>query len=501
MKVRHITRRTVNSLNNRTNPTVFLTNVIYIIIFVLIVNLYMTWNRFLVGTNINGINCSFCTAEQSAKRLQKENFKEVSFTFITSTGETNTYQPSREEIKQFDLSLSNLEELEKSLEEQQNDSSKRDFQITEDYYVNIAALREYLSCIPEMQEKNQVMPQNAHLRITEANKVEIVKEVVGNYLDLNLATSLVAEALESGEGVYDFSKSTAVYPEVLSTDEGLIQNQKEIEKLLKTVIEYRLGDGTVLRIDANTSKSWLKLDEETGQLFLSNYEVSKFVDKLYDMVEKTSDHFVFHATGIGDIIVPITDEVRTVQPDEIVQVKLNREITLREIIELIQTGLMYQLTPTYCDEHSENFMKSYIELDFARQKIWVYKYGVCIQEAKCVTGDVRKGRETPDGIYFLVSKSLDVILTDNATYWSHVDYWMKIIASRGIGFHDASWRDEAEFVPTTYLTDGSHGCINMLPKDAQELYQNIDSSMPVILYNSNECVRFIEPHAFSILYI
>lgn len=133
MKVRHITRRTVNSLNNRTNPTVFLTNVIYIIIFVLIVNLYMTWNRFLVGTNINGINCSFCTAEQSAKRLQKENFKEVSFTFITSTGETNTYQPSREEIKQFDLSLSNLEELEKSLEEQQNDSSKRDFQITEDF--------------------------------------------------------------------------------------------------------------------------------------------------------------------------------------------------------------------------------------------------------------------------------------------------------------------------------------------------------------------------------
>ena len=28
----------------------------------------------------------------------------------------------------------------------------------------------------------------------------------------------------------------------------------------------------------------------------------------------------------------------------------------------------------------------------------------------------------------------------------------------GIGFHDASWRDE--FGGDIYLTDGSHGCIN-----------------------------------------
>ena len=126
-------------------------------------------------------------------------------------------------------------------------------------------------------------------------------------------------------------------------------------------------------------------------------------------------------------------------------------------------------------------MKSYIELDFARQKIWEYKYGVCIQEAKCVTGDVRKGRETPDGIYFLVSKSLDVILTDNATYWSEVYYWMKIIASRGIGFHDASWREAEEFNSNTYNGNGSHGCVNMQHEAAEKLYNSITKDVSVVI--------------------
>ena len=309
---------------------------------------------------------------------------------------------------------------------------------------------------------------------------------------------MATEALRNGDGVYDFSEYVAVYPKVLSTSKELIQNQKEIEKLLKTVIDYRMGDGTVLRIDANTSKNWLKLDEETGLLILDREEVERFVDEFAEKVEQT-DYIVFKATTIGDILVPIEDKDNPVSPSEVAKVRLNKEVMVNQIIGTIFNGLKYQLTSTYCDEHTEDYMQSYIELDFARQIIWVYKNGICILKAKCVTGDVEKGRETPSGIYFLVSKAQGVTLTDNKTYWSYVDYWVKFIASRGIGFHNASWRDETEFIPTTYLNDGSHGCINMLLLDAQELYQNIDSSMPIILYDSNKCVRFNEPHAFSII--
>ena len=155
MKVKYIPSRIVNEPNNKINPM----NIIRITLFILVAIMCMTWNRFIVGTNINGVGCSFCTVQQVARKLQKENFKEVSFTFITSTGETKTYQPSREIIKLFDLRMSNLEELKKIFEEQHQINFKRDFQITDYYNVNTDALKEYLSKIPEMQEKNQVMPQ------------------------------------------------------------------------------------------------------------------------------------------------------------------------------------------------------------------------------------------------------------------------------------------------------------------------------------------------------
>ena len=52
----------------------------------------------------------------------------------------------------------------------------------------------------------------------------------------------------------------------------------------------------------------------------------------------------------------------------------------------------------------------------------------------------------------------------------------------GIGFHDAAWR--SRFGGTIYLTNGSHGCVNLPYSAAQTLYSNINTSIPIILYAS-----------------
>ena len=50
----------------------------------------------------------------------------------------------------------------------------------------------------------------------------------------------------------------------------------------------------------------------------------------------------------------------------------------------------------------------------------------------------------------------------------------------GIGLHDATWR--SKFGGDIYVTNGSHGCIN-LPKDkAEKIYDIIDKNMPIIVY-------------------
>ena len=59
---------------------------------------------------------------------------------------------------------------------------------------------------------------------------------------------------------------------------------------------------------------------------------------------------------------------------------------------------------------------------------------------------------------------------DGSRYNAYVNYWMPF--NGGVGFHDATWRSLGEFNKTTYVNNGSHGCVNMKKEDAQVLYTN-----------------------------
>ena len=50
----------------------------------------------------------------------------------------------------------------------------------------------------------------------------------------------------------------------------------------------------------------------------------------------------------------------------------------------------------------------------------------------------------------------------------------------GTGLHDANWR--SSFGGTIYQCNGSHGCVNMPPAKAQELYSMLSVGTPVIMY-------------------
>ena len=65
-------------------------------------------------------------------------------------------------------------------------------------------------------------------------------------------------------------------------------------------------------------------------------------------------------------------------------------------------------------------------------------------------------------------------------YESFVNYWMPFNGS--IGLHDATWR--SSFGENIYISDGSHGCINLPFDAAKKLYGIINSDMPIIVYKS-----------------
>ena len=52
--------------------------------------------------------------------------------------------------------------------------------------------------------------------------------------------------------------------------------------------------------------------------------------------------------------------------------------------------------------------------------------------------------------------------------------------NKNIGLHDASWRNK--FGGDIYLTNGSHGCINLPTAKAAEIYDYVEKGEAVIVY-------------------
>ncbi len=119
---------------------------------------------------------------------------------------------------------------------------------------------------------------------------------------------------------------------------------------------------------------------------------------------------------------------------------------------------------------------TYVEIDLTNQYLYMYVDGELIRDCPVVTG-LPGSRATPQGVYRLKSKAMNVTLV-GADYRTPVKYWMPF--NGGIGMHDATW--QSYYGGDTYLTNGSHGCINMAISDAAVVYENAIINMPVICY-------------------
>ena len=134
--------------------------------------------------------------------------------------------------------------------------------------------------------------------------------------------------------------------------------------------------------------------------------------------------------------------------------------------------------------------KTGILLDLSAQTVKVYKDGKLKLEAPVITGNNGNNgtvsHKTPTGKYLFYSSNKTMHATlrgtndDGSKYASDVTYWMPFITNRGIGFHDASWKTNSQFYDVnTYLSNGSHACVNMQFADAQDLYNLISSNIYV----------------------
>lgn len=196
------------------------------------------------------------------------------------------------------------------------------------------------------------------------------------------------------------------------------------------------------------------------------------------------------SNGLGNSYAIVKELTANVREDATTSSNIIKTVDLGTKIKILnQVGDWYQIklsSNEYGYIRSDLLTRNLILVDISKQVLYFYDNNKTILEANVVTG-MKKSHDTPIGSYILRVSNLQQNRTlrgyndDGSQYAADVKYWMPFNLEKGIGFHDASWRSNSQFISSTYKTNGSHGCINMQLNDAKILYENINKDTIVVI--------------------
>ena len=327
--------------------------------------------------------------------------------------------------------------------------------------------------------ENQTEPENAYVAYQNGQFV-IVPETVGSKLNIKEAYKVLNAAVDAGQTSVNFSDTPEAYvnADVTQDDPALQSALEACNNYTKASITYTFGSQTTT-LNGDTIKDWLQFDEK-GQLIWDDnsfqQHVSDYVAQLAATYDTVGTEREFQTTSGRTVYVS----------SSVYGWKIDQAAEAAQLSKEIQSGTQTTREPVYsqtANSYGVNDLgDTYIEVDLSEQHMYYYQNGSDIFESDFVSGNMSYAdRQTHAGIFTLYyKKSPDVLrgtMKADGTYEyeSEVQYWMPF--DGGIGFHDASWRDE--FGGDIYLTDGSHGCINLPPDNAAVLYDIIQYGVPI----------------------
>lgn len=286
-----------------------------------------------------------------------------------------------------------------------------------------------------------------------------------------LLKKCVEKTIESGK-IETFWKEAGNYEKQIRKKEEYYHLATQLEAYLKAEVIYEFGP-YYEELKNDTIKTWIIFDEETSSVMLSEKKIYEYTAQLaarYDTYNKpreflTSDGTyvtVYGGSGYGWMV----DQYGEAE-------------ALKQWITNGETGTR---RPLFAQEaasfENSDIGYDYVEVDLTYQYVYMYIGGQLIVSSPCVSGDLTlTDRTTPEGTYTLYYKQSPATLI-GPDYVQPVTYWMPF--NGGIGLHDATWR--GEFGGQIYVSNGSHGCINLPYYAAEIIYQNIYSGMPIICY-------------------
>ncbi len=325
------------------------------------------------------------------------------------------------------------------------------------------------------QRKNMRRAKDAYIDeySEETGRYEIVPETSGTEMDVEKVIQLISETVSRQEESLDLEEE-GCYREaaVKSDDKKLNDIIDTANRWLGTEIVYD-WNGTEVVLDHEILKDWVSI--ENGRAALDEEAVAAFVKEqasAYDTYGKKKKFMTTH--GFEVTLASRNYGWKTDTTGEI-----------QELTQLIYLGTKGEREPLYSitarQKGTNDVGSSYVEADLSNQHLYLYQDGEIVVETDFVSGTMISSYDcvTPEGIFGLTYKTMNAVLK-GATYRTPVKYWMPFYGNYGM--HDANWR--RSFGGEIYKTNGSHGCINLPPSMAGQIYQSVSEGFPVICYYS-----------------
>ena len=140
-------------------------------------------------------------------------------------------------------------------------------------------------------------------------------------------------------------------------------------------------------------------------------------------------------------------------------------------------------------DNLQELQGTFVNLDISDQNLKLYEDNKIILEAPVITGKPKT--PTRIGSFQIHDITYNRYLVGiNDSYRAYVDVMMKF--DKNIGLHDAEyhtdengkhhgWREASQMGGSTYITDGSHGCVNMKHDDAMAVSKHVKLKTQVIV--------------------
>lgn len=434
-------------------------------------SVYYFSNHYFYKTRINGEDCSFLTDSEVRKKINKK----VSLYELEIIGKDDVSDKiSADDIGlsfEYDCSLENIRKKENPFLWMTAFFTGYDFELEEAADFDEELFNEAVKELAFFEKSNIKKAKNAYIGDYDESTGEffIVEEEDGSEPDDVKLKEVLAQKIKSlQETVFLEREHCYKTAEIVSDNSELLKELTTLNSYVSAKITYD-WNGAKEVVDGKLISEWLVRDN--GKVSLDEEKVADFVTKKSKEHDTYSKKRSFVTTDGREITLESGNYGwRTARAEE-----------TEALIDAIRQGEVTEKEPVYSQtalqKGQNDIGSSYVEIDLGSQKLYLYQEGSMILETDLVSGNVSNGWTTPAGVFGLTYKTKNAVLR-GTNYETPVNYWMPF--NGNIGMHDATWR--RSFGGNIYLTNGSHGCINLPLEAAAQIYECVSTGFPVVCY-------------------